>query len=117
MANDRVREIVPATSGLKPPVISANGVVNGASFAVGLAVAPGSLAAIFGSDLASSTTVAGSGPLPTTLGPTSVTFNGIEAPLFFVSSGQINAQVPFTIPPGSTTVQVTQSGMSSAQTI
>jgi len=117
MANQRVREIVPAASGLNPPVISANGVVNGASFAVGLAVAPGSLAAIFGSDLASSTTVAGSVPLPTTLGQTSVTFNGIEAPLFFVSSGQINAQVPFTMSPGTATVQVTQSGMSTVQTI
>jgi uncharacterized protein (TIGR03437 family) len=117
MANLRVREIVPAVSTLGPPVISANGVVNGASFAVGLAVAPGSLAAIFGTDLASSTTVATAVPLPTTLAQTSVTFNGVEAPLFFVSSGQINAQVPFTIPPGSVTVQVVQSGMSSMQTM
>jgi uncharacterized protein (TIGR03437 family) len=117
MANDRVREIVPATSGLNPPVISANGVVNGASFAVGLSVAPGSLAAIFGSDLASSTTVAGAVPLPDTLAQTTVTFNGIEAPLFFVSSGQLNAQVPFNLPPGSATVQVNQSGMSTVQTI
>jgi uncharacterized protein (TIGR03437 family) len=112
--NLRVREIVPAASGLNPPVISANGVVNGASFVVGLTVAPGSLAAIFGSDLAASTVIAGAVPLPTTLGQTSVTFNGIPAPLFFVSSGQINAQVPFTLPAGATTVQVTQSGMSSA---
>jgi uncharacterized protein (TIGR03437 family) len=117
MANLRVREIVPAVSAVNAPVISANGVVNGASFAVGLAVAPGSLAAIFGSDLAQSTTVASSVPLPLSLGQTSVTFNGIEAPLFFVSSGQINAQVPFTIPPGTATVQVTQSGMSTVQTI
>jgi uncharacterized protein (TIGR03437 family) len=112
--NFRVREIVPAVSGLIPPVVSANGVVNGASFVVGLTVAPGSLAAIFGTNLASATFVAGAVPLPTVLGQTTVTFNGIAAPLFFVSSGQINAQVPFTIPPGETTVQVTQSGMSSA---
>jgi uncharacterized protein (TIGR03437 family) len=115
--NFRVREIVPASSGLIPPVISANGVVNGASFVVGLTVAPGSLAAIFGSDLAASTVIAGAVPLPTVLGQTSVTFNGIPAPLFFVSPGQINAQVPFTLSAGATTVQVTQSGMSSAAQI
>jgi len=114
MANFRVREIIPAASGLLPPVVSANGVVNGASFVVGLTVAPGSLAAIFGSNFASATTIAGSVPLPTMLGQTSVTFDGIPAPLFFVSPGQINAQVPFTLPAGPTTVQVTQSGMSSA---
>ena len=64
MANLRVREIVPAVSSLNPPAISANGVVNGASFVVGLPVAPGSLAAIFGSNLALSTAVAGTVPLP-----------------------------------------------------
>jgi uncharacterized protein (TIGR03437 family) len=118
MANFRVREIVPAASGGNPPAISANGIVNGSSFAIGLAVAPGSLAAIFGTDFASSTTVAGTVPLPTILGKTSVTFNGIPAPLFFVSATQINAQVPFTIPPGTTTVEVTYAGKSSAvQTI
>jgi len=114
MANFRVRAIIPAVSGLKPPAISANGIVNGSSFAIGLAVAPGSLAAIFGSDFASSPAAAGTVPLPTILGKTSVTFNGIPAPLFFVSSGQINVQVPFTIPPGKTTVQVTYSGTPSA---
>jgi uncharacterized protein (TIGR03437 family) len=118
MANFRVREIIPAASGLNPPVISANGVVNGSSFAIGLGVAPGGLAAIFGADFASSNTAAGTVPLPTILGKTSVTFNGVPAPLFFVSPTQINAQVPFSIPPGTTTVEVTYSGTSSAvQTI
>src|SRR5579863_66128 len=114
MANYRVREIVPALTDTKPPVISANGIVNGASFAVGLKVAPGGLAAIFGTNLAPATTVDTTVPLPTDLGQTKVTFNGEAAPLFFVSSGQINAQVPFDIPPGTTNVQVTQSGISGA---
>jgi len=118
MSNERVREIFPAVSGLIPPAFPANGIVNAASFATNLAVAPGSLAAIFGSNFASATTSASAVPLPTSLGQTSVTFNGIAVPLFFVSATQINAQVPFTLPLGSTTVQVTHSGMTSAvQTI
>ena len=66
--------------------------------------------AIFGTDLASDTQMATDVPLPTTLGDTSVTFNGIPATLFFVSGGQINAQVPFELMAGagSVTVQVTR---------
>jgi uncharacterized protein (TIGR03437 family) len=114
MANNRVREIIPAKGDSTPPAISANGIVNGASFTVGLNVAPGSLAAIFGANLAPGITIDTQVPLPTDLGQTSVTFNGEAAPLFFVSSGQINAQVPFDIPPGPVNVQVTKSGMTSA---
>jgi uncharacterized protein (TIGR03437 family) len=118
MSNMRVREILPATTGLIPPAFPANGVVNAASFSTSLAVAPGALAAVFGSNLASSTTSATVVPLPTSLGQTTVTFNGVQAPLFFVSATQINAQVPFTTSIGPTAVQVTHSGMISAvQTI
>ena len=49
--------------------------------------------AIFGSNLASEEATA-SAPLPLTLAGTSVTINGIPAPLSFVSPGQINAEVP-----------------------
>ena len=96
------------------PVIGQNGIVNGASFrpATDLngAVTPGAIVAIFGTDMASSTEVASEVPLPTKLGDTSVTFNGIAAPLFFVSPGQINAQVPFELVAGadSVTVQLTR---------
>jgi uncharacterized protein (TIGR03437 family) len=58
-------------------------------------VSPGSLVAIYGRDLAIETQVANSTPLPLDLGGTSVLFNDQAAPLLFVSSNQINAQVPF----------------------
>jgi uncharacterized protein (TIGR03437 family) len=45
-------------------------------------------------------------PLPTILGDTSVTFNGIDVPLIYVSSGQINAQAPFDLPAGTVSIQV-----------
>ena len=72
-------------------------------------VAPGTIVAIFGSDLASAPIAAQSTPLPTILGDTSVTFNGVLAPLFFVSPGQINAQVPWNLSPGEVAVRIRRS--------
>ena len=106
------------------PILPANSVVNGASFRPATepnsAIAPGAIVAIFGTDLASDIVLAQEVPLPTTLGDTSVTFNGIPAPLFFVSGTQINAQVPFELmtAAGSVTVQVKRgSETSTAQPI
>lgn len=76
------------------PSVTDGGVVNAASLARGQPVAPGSLVSIFGAGLTSSQ-VAGSIPLPNSLGGVSVTFNGIAAPLYFVSPQQVNVQVPW----------------------
>ncbi|HWF08961.1 MAG TPA: hypothetical protein VG297_10890 [Bryobacteraceae bacterium] len=105
--NNRIRLIsYPAT----PPTVSANGVVNAASFANGVSIAPGAIVAIFGSNLSNASAQATLTPLPKTLGQTSVTFNAEPAPLFYASSGQVNAQVPFDIAPGTAVVQVTRGG-------
>ncbi len=54
-------------------------------------------------------------PLPTALGDTSVTFNGVAAPLFFVSNTRIQAQAPFELPAGSNVaVQVRRGNATSA---
>lgn len=79
---------------------------------------PGSVVAIFGKNLASKTEQAQETPLPTVLGGTSVTLNGVKAPLFYVSSGQINLQAPSSLPAVSgayspaTVVVTTNSGSS-----
>ena len=77
-----------------PPVVQ--GVLNAVSYSGNLA--PGTWAAIFGSNLASATTSAASVPLPTELDGVSVTIGGIAAPLIFISPGQINAIIPFEVP-------------------
>jgi uncharacterized protein (TIGR03437 family) len=74
------------------PVVEAGGIVNAASYAQ--PVAPGSLVAIFGVNLAEGVNSATTIPWPTILGGTSVSINGIAAPLYYVSPNQINAQVP-----------------------
>jgi uncharacterized protein (TIGR03437 family) len=75
------------------PVV--NSVVNGASFTPNMS--PGCLISIFGTGLAASLASASTVPLPTSLGNTSVKIGGFAAPLYFVSSDQINAQVPFEV--------------------
>jgi uncharacterized protein (TIGR03437 family) len=75
------------------PAFAANGVVNGASFAAPLA--PGMIASLFGTGMASTTALASGTPLPTTLAGASLQMEGFSAPLFFVSPTQINFQVPW----------------------
>jgi uncharacterized protein (TIGR03437 family) len=92
-----------ATPRSASPSVSSGGVVNAASFAPAPQnfVAPGSLVSIFGSQLISgSTTAAAALPLPVKLAGTSVLVNGSAIPLLYVSPGQINAQLPFDLPPG-----------------
>ncbi len=89
---------------------SASAVVNGASFAPAQPVSPGSLGTLFGTGFVTTDAVAGSIPLPMTLGGVSVTIGGVPAPLLGVYKNQINLQVPWTVPAGSAQVVVTVNG-------
>jgi uncharacterized protein (TIGR03437 family) len=82
-------------------------VVNAASYAN--AIAPDSLATIFGSNLAPATATAtldANGQLPTELASIRVEFNGVAAPLFYVAPGQINLVVPGGVTPGTAAVVI-----------
>ena len=108
--NSRVRMV---STGVLAPSLAANSAANSASLSKTLA--PGAIVSIAGANFAFSSLSASSVPLPTVLGNTSVTFNGIAAPLFFVSSGQIDAQAPFELPAGTTvSIQVSRGGALSA---
>ncbi len=67
-------------------------VVNGASFHPG--GAPRAVMTVLGTNLSDAIYQATTYPLPTKLGPTSVTVNGVAAPLFYASPTQINFQMP-----------------------
>ena len=81
------------------PVIA--GIVNGASFAASVPVAPGSIVSIFGDALAEFLGGASSAPLPIALKHVSVSFDfpetglSVAAPLFYASPQQLNIQVPW----------------------
>ena len=96
------------------PKIATGGVVNAASFASG-PVSPGSIVSVFGNNFAAATGSAASFPLPTNINGTQVTINGIAAPLFFVSAGQINAQIPWELDgQAQVSLTVTAGGQTSA---
>jgi uncharacterized protein (TIGR03437 family) len=96
------------------PAISTNGVTNAASYAT--RISPGALASIFGTGFGTSTFQADDGfnwPTSTT-GLVSVKVNGVAAPLYYVSPGQINFQVPWATPTsGTVNVSVVVNGGSS----
>jgi uncharacterized protein (TIGR03437 family) len=91
-------------------------VVNSASLQP--SISPGAVISILGSNLAAPTlngAIDDTGFYPTSLGNTTVTFNGIAAPLLFVSVNQINAIVPYALAGQSRAdVVVTHYGRSSA---
>jgi uncharacterized protein (TIGR03437 family) len=106
--------VLPPAGWGQKPVISPGGVVSAADYAGGSPPA-GSIGSIFGKNLAAATVSATSVPLPTSLGGTTVTIDGVAVPLFFVSPGQINFQAPtYAVSDGSGTVVTTAAGVSDA---
>src|SRR5579871_467873 len=98
-----------------PPVYSAESIVNGANFAPG-ALAPNSIATIFGADLAWWTETltdenTRAGTLPTSLADVRVFVANYVAPLIYVSPTQINFLIPCNLRPGPVTVWVARQGV------
>jgi uncharacterized protein (TIGR03437 family) len=102
--------VTPVASGT--PAISA--VAHSASFLQSFA--PGMILSVFGSQLAPTTVSAASVPLPNQLAGVSATINGIAAPLFYVSSSQLNIQIPYETPANSqATLIVNNNGQSTSR--
>jgi len=105
------------------PTIYPGGVLNAASpvtvtndlpgnpFDVDLSA--GMFSTIYGSGLAAGPAQAAGFPYPKTLGNVSVLVNGVSAPLYYVSSGQIDFVVPWSTVTGPVTVQVMSNGVPS----
>ena len=80
------------------PLVGSGGVVSAASFAAGVAPAPGAFVAIFGTGLADGLGQSSRLPLENRLQGAEVTLAGRLLPLLFASDLQINAQVPYDVP-------------------
>jgi len=101
------------------PTVSGEGITNAASF-LAEGVAPGMIASFFGAALGPEEGISAPGfdpltaRLPQELGGIRVNFDGIEAPLFFVSFNQLNVQAPFELAGrDSTTIIVSAGGVQS----
>jgi uncharacterized protein (TIGR03437 family) len=82
------------------PVLAPNGTLHSFDPLVGAALAPGTIVQIYGLNLAPLTVEPSSIPLPTAFNGVSVIIGGMQAPLYYVSPGQINAQIPFELQAG-----------------
>jgi uncharacterized protein (TIGR03437 family) len=107
---DDIAFTLAAPSG--PPVIDPGGIFSAGDFGGFTSIAPGSWIEIYGVNLTASTLGwAGSdfknGVAPTKLGDVSVSVGGTAAFIDYVSSGQINAQVPSDAPVSSGTIDIT----------
>lgn len=90
------------------------GVTNGASFKSN--VAPGSILSVFGSRLSPVTASASAVPLPISISGVAVLVNGIAAPLYYVSAGQLNVQIPYeTTTHGAATLSINNNGQVTTQ--
>jgi uncharacterized protein (TIGR03437 family) len=92
-------QILGAVSDTVAPVLAHNGILHNLYPQPGSPLAPGTIVQIFGSAMASTTSSSGI-PLPSVLNGTSVLIGGELAPLYYASSGQINAQIPVNLVPG-----------------
>ena len=99
-------ELTVAAQG--PPVASAGGVVNNGTFASGEPLAQGDIAAVFGSQFDFDAPARGRQPAPADRRWTDVQVlvNGVAAPVYYVSPGQINFEIPIDAATGDGTVQV-----------
>ncbi len=83
----------------KAPVLSANGTVNNFNVVAGAPLAPGTVAAIYGSGLAPSQAQPGVIPLPSMFNGTQALVGALSAPLYFLSDGQLDVQLPTELAP------------------
>jgi uncharacterized protein (TIGR03437 family) len=88
--------------------MSITGLTNGASFQQ--VFAPGMILSVFGTKLANSLKSAAAVPLPLSIDGVSATVNGVPAPLYFISSGQLNIQVPYETAAGTAVLGVNNNG-------
>ncbi len=109
--NIPLRFVVGASS--TAPVLNPAGIVNNATYTAG--AAPGMILSVFGSRLSNGAQAAASVPLPLTMQGTTATVNGRPAPLYYVSPGQINMQIPYETAPGTATLAITVAGQSASQ--
>jgi uncharacterized protein (TIGR03437 family) len=86
--------VVLAQNGL-PVAISTGGVVNAASYSA--TVAPGSIAAVFGSFPVDQPAQAAAFPIPSNLQGVSIQFNSLSGALFYAGPNQMNVQLPLNL--------------------
>jgi len=96
------------------PLIYYQGVLDNGTFVPGDTVAAGDVMVVKGEQLSFNPYTPGQAPpLINTLGGATITVNGVQAPFYYSSSGQLAFQMPYEIPAGMAQVQVQRDGQTS----
>jgi uncharacterized protein (TIGR03437 family) len=77
-----------------PPTLAPGGTLNNLNPVVGAPLSPGTIAQVYGSGLAPNSVSTGVLPLPTTFNNTFALVGSEQAPLYSLSNGQIDIQIP-----------------------
>jgi uncharacterized protein (TIGR03437 family) len=118
--NSVIRLLTPnaPVGGSGVPAIGSGGVVSAGSFGGFSSIAPGSWIEIYGTNLAADTDTWDNFftgiNAPTSIDRTSLTVGGQSAFIDYISPGQVNAQVPSNVVPGTQPIIVTTAGGASA---
>src|SRR4051812_39814232 len=86
------RNLTGAVTPNKVPYLTPNAIVNDFNPAPGTALAPGAVADLFGSSLATQAAIPGVIPLPAQFNGTSVLIGALQAPLYALADGQLTVQ-------------------------
>ena len=78
-----------------PPTLAPGGTLNNLNPVVGAPLSPGTIAQVYGTGLAPAAVSTGAAPLPTSFHNTFALVGPTQAPLYSLSSGQINIQIPY----------------------
>ena len=76
------------------PLIAPNGTLHNLNPQIGGSLAPGTVASVYGSGLAAGPDAPGAVPLPVEYKGTSIIIGGVQTPLYFISAGQVNFELP-----------------------
>ena len=100
---------VLSPAGATSPAVAAGGVANAASLKGG-AVAPGSMATVYGSFGWMTAGQAAAVPLPSAIDGLAIQIGNLAAPMFYASSGQANVQIPWEAAQGTVGVRASLNG-------
>jgi uncharacterized protein (TIGR03437 family) len=115
LPSPEAQALIPTSAPGAPDSIFISGLANGASFTQ--AYAPGMALSVFGSQLAPSTAGVNVVPLPISMAGVEAAVNGVAAPLYYVSPGQLNLEIPYeTAVNGMATLQINNNGQATSQT-
>jgi uncharacterized protein (TIGR03437 family) len=103
-----------ASSSPNPSTPAINAITNAASYQQSFA--PGGIMTLWGTQLAATSQTAGGVPLPLAMSGVGVLINGVAAPLYYVSSGLVNVQIPYETAPGAASVTINNNGQLAART-